>query len=145
MLIVTHCIFQIFPGRIGTQWTVIRAVFSFLYPVSHVTIVVSLISFFVTAFSFAINCAIEMTFEMISPIGDEISGLTFYTFCMFVLLCCTLFLVCLVCSLFRWEIIKVAVVKRTLKFRVAKVTVVMVILLIASIYAGCVKADYDVL
>ena len=106
---------------------------------------VSLISFFVTAFSFAINCALEITFEMISPLGDDdVTDQTFYTFCMFVLLCCTLFLVCLVCSLF-WEIIKVTVVKRTLKFRVAKVTILMIILLIASLYAGCAKPNYGVL
>ena len=122
----------------------IRALFSVLYPVSHVTIVVSLVSFFVTAFSFAINCALEMTFEMISPLGDEASQQTFYTCCMFVLLCCTMLLVCFVCSLF-WELIKVAVVKRTLKFRIAKVAILLIILLSAGIHAGCAKQDFGLM
>ena len=126
------------------QWKVIRAIFSALYPVSHVTIVVSLVSFFVTAFSFAINCALEMTLEMIAPLGEESSSQTFYTCSMFVLLCCTMLLVCFVCSLF-WEIIKVAVVKRTLKFRVAKVAILLVILLMASILAGCAKRNFGLM
>lgn len=123
------------------QWKILRAVFSALYPVSHVAIVVSLISFFVTAFSFAINCALEMTFEMISPLGNDASSKTFYTSCLFILLCCTILLVCVVCSLF-WEIIKVAVVKRTLKFRVAKVAVLLIILLTAGVHAGCAERKF---
>lgn len=135
---------QVFPGRKAIQWRIIRAVFSALYPVSHVTIVISLVSFFVTAFGFAINCALEMTFEMISPLGGESSSQTFYTFCMFALLCCTIVWVCVVCSLF-WEIIKVAVVKRTLKFKVAKVVTLLIILISASIHASCVERNFGLM
>ena len=55
-----------------------------------------------------------------------------------------MFLVCLVCSLF-WEIIKVAVVKRTIKFRVAKVAIFLIILVSAIIYAACAKRDFGVM
>lgn len=126
------------------QWKILRILFSVLYPVSHVTIVVSLVSFFITAFSFAINCALEMTFEMISPQGDSVSCQNFYTCCLLVLLCCTMFLVCLVFSLF-WEIIKIAVVKRTLAFREIKVVIFLAIFVSSSIHAGCADKNYGLM
>ena len=138
------CFLQIFPRRKGLQWKILRMLFSTLYPISHVTIVISLVSFFVTAFSFAINCALEMTFEMISPLGESMDFQNFYACCMLILLCCTIFVVCFVFSLF-WEIIKVAVVKRSLKFRVVKVGIFLAILLSSSIHAACANKNFGVM
>ncbi|XP_022804609.1 uncharacterized protein LOC111341850 [Stylophora pistillata] len=135
---------QIFAGRVGIQWKILRCLFAFLYPISHVTIIVSLISFFVTAFSFAINCALEMTFEMISPQGDSSAHQNLYTCCLLMFLCCTMLFVCLVFSLF-WEIIKVAVVKSTLIFRKVKVVVFLAIFMGSGIYAGCVRTSFGVM
>lgn len=126
------------------QWKIIRLLFSLLYPVSHVTVVISLVSFFVTAFSFAINCALELTFEMISPLGDSMTNQNFYTCCLLVLLCCTMFLVCFVFSLF-WEIIKIAVVKRSLKFKVVKVLIFLAIILSSSIRAGLAEKNFGLM
>ena len=135
---------QVFSGRHGVQWKFLRAAFSILYPIAHVVIVVSLVSFFITAFSFAINCALEMTFEMVTPQGNQSSTRTMYTCCMLVLLCCSVFSVCVICSLF-WEIVKVAVVKRTLKVKATKVVIFFIILIISSIYTGCTDHKFAVM
>ena len=137
-------LFQIFAGRVGIHWKILRCLFAFLYPISHVTIIVSLISFFVTAFSFAINCALEITFEMISPQGDSAAYQNLYTCCLLVLLCCTMLFVHLVFSLF-WEIIKVAVVKSTLIFREVKVVIFLAIFVGSGIYAGCAGNSFGII
>ena len=102
---------------------------------------ISFISFFISSFSFAINCALEITFEMIAPLGDSESTQNFYSCCMFVLLGCTLFLVCFVFSLF-WEIVKIVVVKRSLKFRVGKVVLLFIILLSAGVCTAFSKTNF---
>ena len=68
----------------------------------------------------------------------------FYACCMLILLCCTIFVVCFVFSLF-WEIIKVAVVKRSLKFRVVKVGMFLAILLSSSIHAACADKNFGIM
>ena len=85
-----------------------------------------------------------MAFEMISPLGESMDNQNFYACCMLVLLCCTIFLVCFVFSLF-WEIIKVAVVKRSLKFRAVKVGIFLAILLGSSIHAACADKSLGVM
>lgn len=85
-----------------------------------------------------------MTFEMFSPLGDSENNQNFYTCCMFILLCCKIFLVCFVFSLF-WEIIKVAVVKRSLKFRVVKVMIFLTILFSSIIHAGCSDKNFGLM
>lgn len=68
----------------------------------------------------------------------------FYACCMLILLCCTIFLMCFVFSLF-WEIIKVAVVKRSLKFRVVKVGIFLAILLSSSIHVACADKNFGLM
>ena len=68
----------------------------------------------------------------------------FYACCMLILLCSTTFVVCFVFSLF-WEIIKVAVVKRSLKFRVVKVGIFLTILLSSSIRAAFADKSFGVM
>ena len=61
---------QIFTNKIGLFWDVVRHLFYGLSFLAHTSLAVTFLSFFVTALSFSVNCALEIVLEMITPIGD---------------------------------------------------------------------------
>ncbi|KAK3747129.1 hypothetical protein QZH41_004410 [Actinostola sp. cb2023] len=62
---------MIFPDKTGYCWTFIRGVFYCVTFLAHIGFVVTFLSFFVTALSFSVNCALELVLEMITPTGDS--------------------------------------------------------------------------
>ena len=111
-----------------------------VYPISHVASVLSFLSFFVMAFTLGVNCTMDLTFEIIAPLGGSANTQNLYAACVAVLLLCTFFILCFFFSLF-WEIIKVVFVKKTAKYKIIKVTLFLLTLLVSTLYTTLTKSS----
>lgn len=114
----------------------IRQVFYAIAFLSHFSLSLSFLCFFVTALSLGINCALEITLEMISPTGDSsIHKKNFYSACLFILLICAIINASFILSLF-WEVVCAVLYKSSIKYTLMKIVLFFIVLISAGIWSG---------
>lgn len=138
-LLIFVFFFQIFPDKTGVCWNVLRNLFYGLSLITHISLAVTFLSFFVTSLSFSVNCALELTLEMITPTGDSVHRRNFYAACLFVLLLCVLIMSSLVLSLF-WELVILFLYKSAMKYTCIKILFFFVIVVAAGIWSAVTKS-----
>ncbi|XP_031550345.1 uncharacterized protein LOC116287790 [Actinia tenebrosa] len=127
---------KIFAEKTGIFWSIIRQAFYAVSFLSHFSLSLSFLCFFVTALSLGINCALEITLEMISPTGDSsIHKKNFYSACLFVILVCAIINASFILSLF-WEVVCAVLYKSSIKYTLIKIVIFFAVLISAGIWSG---------
>ncbi|KAK3728732.1 hypothetical protein QZH41_002659 [Actinostola sp. cb2023] len=131
---------KLFPERYGFGWSVLRFLVSTLFSLCHLILALIFISFFVSAIAFSVTAALDMAFEMITPVAETQSEKDFRSACLFFLLFSLLIVACLILSLF-WEVLKVVLLKNSISINVARVAFVFIVLVASGVWVGIERAQ----
>ena len=130
----SHLRFQVFDDK-TTAGHIGNLVVAFLSRLGHVTVVLSSVCFLLIAFSCGVNTALEITLEMIAPVGNSMNSKNLFSMVMFFFLCCTFIWLSFILSLF-WHVVKLTWTKRSSRWQKVKAVIFMLLQLISGVYAA---------